>query len=316
MTFQSPIASPRVPEQAREIRAPACTPPTPPLATLHLNSNHSTPHAALKRACASSRDAAREKENAHKCADAPMTAAPTPTSAKLGTLRGVAFVSDGVRRLALGATRPDAIDDDINDDDINDGTDHERDDVTPRVARGADAVLYDVTFAIEKDTKPLAERMADIRRADVDGLREMFALAFGRSTSGKNVMWLRRCLRMRFRAIAARAEGATVKFTSKKASAAFVVCDRADDGNVEMRAPLKARKRKTMRDDDDDEHVSAPSMTHIGAMMKHTWIACPFAAKDSSSASSASAARAKKLPECANCRALSLLFDPEVPPLP
>ena len=312
MDPHSPVASPRVPEQEHEHRAPAHTPPTP-FAMLHLNSTHATPNAALKRACVPHRDAAADKENARDDIDACAAVVATPTTVKRTASRGVAFVSDGLSRLDIDDI---AATDDIDDDD-DDGGGARGDDCngfTPRVVRGANAVLYDITFAIEKDTKPLAARLAEIRRSNASELREMFALAFGKPTSGKNVEWLRRCLRMRFRAIAARAAGATVKFTSTKASATFVVVEEDKDKDKGANAPLKARKRKAMRDDEDDgvdDHdKNTVNAMLVGSLVKHTWLACPFASKNSS------APRSSDLPECANCRALSLLFEPDVPPMP
>lgn len=315
MNPHSPVASPRVPEQEHEHRAPAHTPPTP-LAIL--NSPNAAPNAALKRACAPHGDAAADKENARDDIDACVAAAATPTTAKRTASRGVAFVSDGLSRLDIDdVAATDDIDDAGDDDDDNDGArDDDCDEFTPRVVRGASAVLYDIKFAIEKDTKPLAARLAEIRRSNASELREMFALAFGKPTSGKNLEWLRRCLRMRFRAIAARAAGATVKFTSTKASAAFVVVhkDKDKDKDKGANAPLKARKRKAMRDDDDDgmddNDENMVNAMRVGSLVKHTWLACPFASKNSS------APRSSDLPKCANCRALSLLFEPDVPLMP
>jgi len=318
MNPHSPVASPRVPEQEYEHREPAHTPPTP-FAMLHLNSTHATPNAALKLACAPHRDAAADKENARDDDDACVVVAAaaattTPTTVKRTASRGVAFVSDGLSRLDIDDI--DATDDiDDDDEDEDDGTrDDNCDGFTPRVVRGASAVLYDIKFAIEKDTKPLAARLAEIRRSNASELREMFALAFGKPTSGKNVEWLRRCLRMRFRAIEARARGATVKFTSTKASATFVVVHEDKDKDKGANAPLKARKRKAMRDDDDDDvddnDENTANAMLVGSLVKHTWLACPFASKNSS------APRSSDLPECANCRALSLLFEPDVPPMP
>ena len=300
------VSTPSTPQATSiERRAESRSPPSPLaergdiLNLTRARSNSSTPR-PKERARAPHASSSDDKENVsrERNARAKSSAVLAPIKEEMPR---VAYVSASMARLELREDANDGANDD--DDEEEEEEEEEEEDVptniTPNVG-GARAVLFDIELALEKDAMPLRERLAMIRAADVHALREMFELAFGKPTKGKNMDWLRHCLRMRFRAIAAHASGARVKFKSTKATAKFVICDERGVAIDDDEPPPKPRKRKICDEEDPAIDVNALRVNANG--LKHTWIACPFAGKSSAPSNAAM---------CSNCAALSLLFEPK-----